>query len=162
MHVALLQWDMPGDCNFDEGVFVDGQHYPQEAIFGRTGAVVFVIDAQEDLQRDREALDRLRDAAVRVAHFCPGIPFEVFVHKVDGDLFQNPEHRADCLSGVQSHVAAELADARIAPGELKLAYQQTSIYDHSVFEAFSRVVQHLVCAKGVLDRCGIQAAHRHG
>lgn len=41
-------------------------------------------------------------------------------------------------------VSDELADAGVPPDSVPISYHLTSIYDHSVFEAFSRVVQKLI------------------
>ena len=41
-------------------------------------------------------------------------------------------------------VTDELADAGVMPDSVPISYHLTSIYDHSVFEAFSRVVQKLI------------------
>jgi len=41
-------------------------------------------------------------------------------------------------------VTDELADAGVMPDTVPISYHLTSIYDHSVFEAFSRVVQKLI------------------
>lgn len=41
-------------------------------------------------------------------------------------------------------VSDELADAGVMPDSVQISYHLTSIYDHSVFEAFSRVVQKLI------------------
>jgi Ras-related GTP-binding protein C/D len=65
--------------------------------------------------------------------------FEVFIHKVDGLADDNKLERS---SSIQQRVANELADARLEP--IPLSYYLTSIYDHSIFEAFSKVVQKLV------------------
>ena len=41
-------------------------------------------------------------------------------------------------------VADELADAGLSHDAIPISYHLTSIYGHSVFEAFSRVVQRLI------------------
>jgi hypothetical protein len=69
----------------------------------------------------------------------------VFVHKVDGELFLSDEAKYDCRRDVMQQVSDELADAGFFSSDaVPISYHLTSIYDHSVFEAFSRVVQRLI------------------
>jgi hypothetical protein len=55
--------------------------FDPEQIFGRCGAIVFVVDAQDDYL---EALKRLYMTVTRASAVNPSIYFEVFIHKVDG------------------------------------------------------------------------------
>jgi Ras-related GTP-binding protein C/D len=65
---------------------------------------------------------------------------------VDGDLFLSDEHKIDCQRDIQQYITEELNEANL---DVTLSYYLTSIYDHSVFEAFSKVhSNHLVCAAG--------------
>ena len=68
-------WDFPGQIDFFDPTF------DLNAIFGRCGAIVFVIDAQDDYL---EALQRLFMTVVKAYKVNPKISFEVFIHKVDG------------------------------------------------------------------------------
>lgn len=45
----------------------------------------------------------------------------------------------------------ELADAGISPDSIQIRYHLTSIYDHSVYEALSRVVQRLIAQLPTLE-----------
>ena len=65
------------------------------------------------------------------------------MHKVDGDLFLTDEQKIDCQREVQRTVATELVEARLNES-VSISFYLTSIYDHSVFEAFSKVVQKLL------------------
>jgi Ras-related GTP-binding protein C/D len=56
--------------------------------------------------------------------------------QVDGDLFLSDEHKIDCQRDIQQYVTEELNDANL---DVSLSYYLTSIYDHSIFEAFSKV-----------------------
>ena len=55
------------------------------------------------------------------------------------DLFTE-DQRVECQRDVQSHLADEMQTACL--GQVKINFHLTSIYDHSVFEAFSKVDQH--------------------
>ena len=55
------------------------------------------------------------------------------------DLFTE-DQRVECQRDVQSHLADEMQTACL--GQVKVNFHLTSIYDHSVFEAFSKAGQH--------------------
>lgn len=63
----------------------------------------------------------------------------MFIHKVDG---LSDDSKIEAQRDISSRVNEELADNGL--DTLKLSYYLTSIYDHSIFEAFSKVVQKLI------------------
>lgn len=73
--VSFSIWDFPGQIDFFDPSF------ETENIFGGCGALVFVIDAQDDYT---EALSKLHTTVTRAYKNNPNIKFEVFIHKVDG------------------------------------------------------------------------------
>ena len=89
-------------------------------------------------------LQSFTDTVSRAVRANPTLAVEVFVHKVDGELFLSDEAKYDCRRDVMQQVADELADAGLSHDAVPVSYHLTSIYDHSVFEAFSRVVQRLI------------------
>jgi len=111
-------------------------------VFGRATALVFVIDAQDEPYD--HVLQSFTETVTRAIRANPNIAIEVFINKVDGELFLSDEAKYDCRRDVMQQVADELADAEITQDSVPIAYHLTSIYDHSVFEAFSRVVQKLI------------------
>lgn len=64
------------------------------------------------------------------------IKFEVFIHKVDG---LSDDRKIEAQRDIHQRATDDLADEGI-----HLSFYLTSIYDHSIFEAFSRVVQKLI------------------
>lgn len=112
----------------------------EEQIFRNCQALVFVLDAQDDPYTD--ALQKLHETIVRANKYNPNIFFEVFIHKVDGDLFLSDEQKVDCQRDIHEQIYAELRDRDL--DHIQVEFQLTSIYDHSVFEAFSKVVQKLI------------------
>lgn len=68
-----------------------GQLVNEEMIFSNCGSIVYVIDAQDEPYA--EALARLHDTVTRAHRYNPDIFFEVFIHKVDGDLFLSDDHK---------------------------------------------------------------------
>ncbi|XP_062855975.1 ras-related GTP binding Cb [Trichomycterus rosablanca] len=123
-------WDFPGQVDFFDPTF------DYEMIFRGTGALIFVIDAQDDYM---EALGRLHLTVSRAYRVNPKINFEVFVHKVDG---LSDDHKIETQRDIHQRATDELADA--SSDKLHLSFYLTSIYDHSIFEAFSKVVQKLI------------------
>lgn len=116
-------------------------------------------------------MTRLVEVVTRAHAVNPNICFEVFIHKVDGDLFLSDEHKIDCHRDIQQvgrrkegwekdglaclltlhrhhhyplihtsssqRISSELRDAQL--DHVEMSYFLTSIYDHSIFEAFSKV-----------------------
>lgn len=73
--VQFFIWDFPGQIDFFDPTF------DCENIFGDCGALVFVIDAQDDYI---DALAKLNQTVKKAYKVNPKIKFEVFIHKVDG------------------------------------------------------------------------------
>jgi len=111
-------------------------------VFGQATALIFVLDAQDEPYD--HVLQHFTETVKRAAAANPHIAIEVFINKVDGELFLSDEAKYDCRRDVMQQVTDELADAGVMPDSVPINYHLTSIYDHSVFEAFSRVVQKLI------------------
>ncbi|EPX73705.1 Gtr1/RagA G protein Gtr2 [Schizosaccharomyces octosporus yFS286] len=123
-------WDFPGQVDVFDAAF------DFESIFIQVGALIFVIDAQDDYL---DALARLHVTVARVVAINPNICIEVFIHKVDG---LSDEFKIDTQRDIQQRTQDELAD--IGLENVPISFHLTSIFDHSIFEAFSRVIQKLI------------------
>ncbi|KAM7532931.1 hypothetical protein Aperf_G00000125374 [Anoplocephala perfoliata] len=132
-------WDFPGHIDFSDSGFLS------DSLFGESGAIIFVIDAQDDYML---ALQRLTATVEQAYRRNPKIRYEVFIHKVDGllddqkieiqrDIAQRVNNFVDDIVASCSHTASDSSG-------LNLGFHLTTIYDHSVFEAFSKVVQKLI------------------
>ncbi|KAI8334065.1 Gtr1/RagA G protein conserved region-domain-containing protein [Blakeslea trispora] len=124
-------WDFPGQIDFFDEMAYD----PQE-IFSTVGALIFVIDAQDDYN---EALHRLFTTVTSAYRANPNITFEVLIHKVDG---LSDDYKIDTQRDVQQRMSDALADAQLE--NIHLTYYLTSIYDNSIYEAFSKIIQKLI------------------
>ena len=71
--VQFYIWDFPGQIDFFDTVTFD-----MDMIFGGVGALVFVIDAQDDYL---DALAKLNTTVTKAYSVNPKIKFEVFIHK---------------------------------------------------------------------------------
>lgn len=128
-------------------------------VFRDKGAVIWVIDAQDQYL---DALNHLLDTVTYLAQKWPAINVEVFVHKVDG---LSEEYKNDTYRDIRQRVQDELSD--LGYDDAPVSFYQTSIYDHSVFEAVSNVVQKLMPQLPTLEsllnslcsNCRIQKAY---
>ena len=123
-------WDFPGHLDYLDPIF------DQNALFSEIGALIWVIDAQDEYL---DAIQRLNATILYLQQTYPAINVEVFVHKVDG---LSEEYRQDVYRDVVMRVMDELSDAGVENAPVQ--FYQTSIYDHSIFEAFSKVIQKLI------------------
>jgi Ras-related GTP-binding protein C/D len=123
-------WDFPGHLDYFDSAFDTAD------IFSEIGALIWVIDAQDDYF---DAVGRLNLTIVKLQDKYPAINIEVFVHKVDG---LSDDYRIDTYRDIVHRVQDELLDAGLE--HAAVSFHQTSIYDHSIFEAFSKVIQKLI------------------
>jgi len=77
--------------------------------------------------------------------------FEVFIHKVDG---LTDDNKIETHRDIQQQAMDHLSEGKL-DNNFRLSFYLTSIYDHSIFEAFSKVIQKLVpqlpTLEGLLD-----------
>jgi Ras-related GTP-binding protein C/D len=130
-------WDFPGD------------YYGEDAVFAGPASLIFVVDAQDEPYD--HVLQSFTSAVTRALEINPNIAVEVFINKVDGELFLSDESKYDCRRDVMTQVSDELADAGLSPDSIQIRYHLTSIYDHSIYEALSRVVQRLIAQLPTLE-----------
>lgn len=123
-------WDFPGD------------YYGYTQVFCGTTSLIFVMDAQDEPYD--HVLQSFTNAVTRAVKVNPQITIEVFINKVDGELFLSDESKYDCRRDIMAQVTDELQEAGVRPEAVAIRYHLTSIYDHSIYEALSRVVQRLI------------------
>lgn len=133
-------WDFPGQIDiFDNPNFT----FDMYAIFGEIGALIWVIDAQDDYL---EAVARLNATILHLQRSYPHINIEVFIHKVDG---LSEDYKLDIQRDVTIRIQDELSDHGVENAPVH--FHLTSIYNHSIFEAFSKVIQKLIPRLGQLE-----------
>jgi Ras-related GTP-binding protein C/D len=138
-------WDFGEDLNPKAPVYYMGNMIPIERVLRNCSTLVYVIDAQENDFDD--SLPKLTETIIAAYTANPNIHFEVFLHKVDGEVMPD-ESKAEKQQLIQNFVASELSDVN---ADILVSYYLTSIYDHSALEAFSKVVQKLVPQLPVLN-----------
>jgi len=146
-------WELPGQIDYTDGSFDLHEIFDETA-----GALIYVIDSQDEYQ---DALARLHETIITVQRVNPNINIEVFIHKVDG---LSDDFKLDTQRDIIQRTQDELADSGL--DNIQINYQLTSIYDHSIFEAFSKVIQKLIPSLPTLENlinalcanCGIEKA----
>ncbi|TKA74596.1 hypothetical protein B0A49_03663 [Cryomyces minteri] len=123
-------YDLPGHINYLDDAYDD------EATFGEVDAVIWVIDAQDEYL---DAINALNRTVLILQSRFPTINVEVFVHKVDG---LSEDYKSDTFRDIIQRVQDELSDAGY--DNAPVSFYQTSIFDDSIFEAFSKVIQKLI------------------
>ncbi|TAQ86094.1 hypothetical protein B7494_g5589 [Chlorociboria aeruginascens] len=123
-------WDFPGQVDFLD------PHFDLDAIFGEIGALIWVIDAQDEYL---EAINRLNSTILNLQPSYPNINIEVFIHKVDG---LSDDYKLDIQRDITQRIQDELSDHGFENAPIN--FHLTSIYNHSIFEAFSKVIQKLI------------------
>ena len=106
--------------------------------FSSLSTIIWVLDAQDEYLL---SVDRLVSLilSIQQAPRRRAINFEVFIHKVDAI---SDDFKADVFRDIQQRVLEDVHEG--GSTDALINFYQTSVYDQSVFEAFSRVVQKLI------------------
>lgn len=128
--IDLLVMELPGQLNYFEPT------YDSERLFSSVGALVYVIDSQDEYLNALTNLLMIIEYAYKVN---PKINIEVLIHKVDG---LSEDYRIDAQRDIMQRTGDELLDLGLEG--VQVSFYLTSIFDHSIYEAFSRIVQKLV------------------
>ena len=123
-------WDLPGQIDYLDPCF------DADSIFGGVGAMIWVLDAQDSCM---EAIGRLTETILHLQQSYSEIKYSVFIHKTDS---LSDDFRYDTIQEILQRIQDDLYDAGLE--NPPVAFYSTSIYDHSIFEAFSKVMQGLV------------------
>ncbi|CAF5017617.1 unnamed protein product [Rotaria sp. Silwood1] len=129
---------------------VDGG-YDMEHLLKRCNTVVYIIDAQDDYSQSISSLVMIIQSGRRVNL---RLRYEVFIHKVDQ---LSEEEKLDAQRDIHNQVHDHFAHLNgrksawpLTPfemysnsREILINFHLTSIFDHSIFEAFSKVIQKL-------------------
>ena len=120
-------------------LFCFGIDWPDDAgemqMKDKVDAVVYVIDAQEDLKRG--TIQEISAVFHKAKSLNPKVTLQVFVHKVDGDTFASEELRVEVQQAFQEQITQEMDKDDVS-------IHLTSVYNPSLYEAWSLVVQKLI------------------
>ncbi|CCL98801.1 uncharacterized protein FIBRA_00806 [Fibroporia radiculosa] len=123
--IPLEIWDCPGDISLET----------LDAPLSQFATLIFVIDIQDLLQ---PPINKLVNVVITAYQENPHINLEVFVHKADA---LSEEYRMENFRYVQQRILDELTDISIEYDQIPINFQLTSIHDHSLHDAFSRLLQ---------------------
>lgn len=115
--------------------------------FDSIDAVIFVLDAQGTLN---DTIRKLATTMWKAFQANPSIQFEIFLHKVDG---MSEDYRLDTLQNLRDRLTEDLFD--MSPeleSSMNVFYHLTSVFDNSIYEALSKVIQKLLPEQGTLER----------
>lgn len=128
--IDLSVMELPGQLNYFEPT------YDSERLFLSVGALVYVIDSQDEYLNALTNLSMIIEYAYKVN---PKIHIEVLIHKIDG---LSEDYRIDAQRDIMQRTGDELLDLGLEG--VQVSFYLTSIFDHSIYEAFSRIVQKLI------------------
>lgn len=128
--IDLSVMELPGQLNYFEPTI------DSERLFSSVGALVYVIDSQDEYLNALTNLLMIIEYAYLVN---PRINIEVLIHKIDG---LSEDYRLDAQRDIMQRTGDELLDLGLEG--VQVSFYLTSIFDHSIYEAFSRIVQKLI------------------
>lgn len=123
-------WDLPGQMDFLDPSF------DTDEVFGGVGAMVWVLDAIDNYL---EPIGRLTETILHLSRMYPQIKYTVFIHKTDS---LTEDFQEDTIRDITQRINDDLYDAGME--NPPISFYGTSIYDHSIYDAFSKVMQTLV------------------
>lgn len=144
-------WDFPGQVSSPNPAC-----NPENIIRGHD-IPIWIIDAQADYF---DSLRQLHSFIIATRQSHPNTSIEVFIHKIDG---LSDDHKLDVREDIIRRTQDELDDNEL--DDAHISYHFTSIYDHSILEALSKVIQkaipHLHTVEELLDRlCHSSGIHK--
>lgn len=107
----------------------------EEKYFKSCAALIYVIDAQDEPFEDH--VTNMIQFFQTAHSMNPNISFEVLIHKIDGGNFTSEESR----NTIQHHIS-NMKREEFREKELpEPTFYPTSIYDHTIYEALSKIFQ---------------------
>jgi len=127
-------WDFPG--NYD----LNDMELKKREIFSTCKVVVCVVDAQ--MRQYPEQLKYCEDVILLSAKHNKNIRFHVFIHKVESEVFDEDDAKFALFREIRDGLTKSIRQKSKVP--ISIDCHMTSIYDQSIFEAFSKVSQCLM------------------
>ncbi|KAG6845477.1 hypothetical protein H0H87_008837 [Tephrocybe sp. NHM501043] len=126
--IPLEIWDCPGNVTVDT----------LGAPLSQFATMIFVIDIR-DLYN--QPISRLVEFIVAAYQENPNMSLEVFVHKAEK---LQEDDKIENFRQIHERVSDRLLDISAEYEQVQLNFHLTSVYDHSLHEAFSKVLHKLV------------------
>eukprot|EP01016_Furgasonia_blochmanni_P011133 TRINITY_DN1492_c0_g1_i28.p2 TRINITY_DN1492_c0_g1~~TRINITY_DN1492_c0_g1_i28.p2 ORF type:complete len:287 (-),score=65.73 TRINITY_DN1492_c0_g1_i28:1009-1869(-) len=116
-------------------------HLPTEAtLFQNCKAMIYVIDIQSQPYDD--TLNYFLNTIRVLSKMNPDMRYSVFIHKIDTESFQTEDRKTDCIRQINDLINEELEPFGLK--NLTIDYHGTTIYEHSLYEKFSIVLQKVI------------------
>ncbi|KIY69114.1 Gtr1/RagA G protein Gtr2 [Cylindrobasidium torrendii FP15055 ss-10] len=125
--IPLEIWDCPGNITLES-----------LKPLAQFRTIIFVIDIRDIL---KQAIAKLVDFVITIHDQNPGAHFEIFVHKVER---LQEDDKLESFRQIEARVSDSLFEHSSDFTQLPFAAQMTSVYDHSLHRAFSKVLLKLV------------------
>lgn len=116
----------------------------ESELFSGSGTVLFIIDPTDDYSI---SLSKFIEIIIKAHKINSKINFEAFIHKTD--TIGDDNRKNEILKDIQKTVEEDLSDNNLF--KVNIRYFFTSIYDHSIYEAFSKLIQKLIPRLSTLE-----------
>jgi Ras-related GTP-binding protein C/D len=139
-YTSLFVREYPANYNFDRAP-------ASETKFLTTcGVLVYVIDCNESSD---ETFEYFKNTLIHVFNKNPKINIEIFIHKADGTYFLKNNDKNKHRTEIQNKVKEILSELNLEVSNI--GYYSTSIFNHSLFEAFSKIFQKIMPQNNLLS-----------
>ncbi len=136
---SLIVRDFPSNYNFDKAPASEIRYFQSCSV------LIYIIDSQET---NEDTYEFFKEMIMNVLNKNNKISIEIFNHKADGAYFLKAndmnKHRAEVQTKIKD-IFNELTF------DINVGFYSTSIYDHSLYEAFSKIFQKSLPQNGLLS-----------
>lgn len=140
-NLRITLWDCGGQDTFMETYF----ETQREAIFRQAGVLIYVLTVKDD---PRDSVDVTKDmsyfsrAMESLKRYSPNARVFCLIHKID---MVNTTERDNVMEEFQQQIKG------MTEGPLRVSCYRTSIWDETLFEAWSQIVHDLIPDVEILD-----------
>jgi len=131
--------DFPKNYNLEKAPPVELKYFQTCTV------LIYVIDSQDTTE---ETYDYLKEVVINALNRNPKITIEIFLHKADGAYFLKINDMNKHRSEVQTRIKDIFLELNL---EVNAGFYSTSIYDHSLYEAFSKIFQKIMPQNNLLS-----------
>ncbi|GMM52799.1 Gtr2 protein [Starmerella bacillaris] len=117
-------------------VDVTNPEFESSKVFKGASTVIYVIDSQDEYLLSLQNVVQVISQGYKIDR---NIHFEILIHKVDG---LSEDFRLDTKRDIIQRINDDLVD--IGAYDADVTFHMTSIFDQSIVEALSRIIQKLV------------------
>lgn len=139
-YTSLVVRDYPYNYKFDSPTSLEKKY------LNSAGILIYVIDCQEISDN---TYDHMKKVINSVIQKNPKILVDIFLHKTDGAFFVQNTNITQKNQEINSNINKILSDIHL---QTPATVYKTSIYDHSLFEAFSRIFQKLMPQNSIFSK----------